>query len=304
MLKGAVRSRSQLPLFLLVYCSTPTIDGEPKKPKESSIYYPTKGKVGKDGDPSNRKRKLWGNIWFTLAIPFLFFAIISSGKVRQPKIDPKSSLSPTEAVPSPTPSITPTNTPTFDYDSAYQATLPSKKSIPLSEINPILEMANNFFTNGWSDKSPFMIDDGSYDEGLGMQLCERKTGDEKCVPSRDGNYRKDCREVYIDYPLRQKYEFFTFLYGVDRSDSTRFGNDAVNGIAKLVISDVDTNKILYFTEWFDYKYAATEFITLDVSKVKVLRITYCSSGIPGPAIRKGLRIALVEPKLILKDDPE
>ncbi|MEN6419087.1 MAG: hypothetical protein ABFC73_09225, partial [Clostridiaceae bacterium] len=27
--KGAVRSRSQLPLFLLVYCSTPTIDGEP-----------------------------------------------------------------------------------------------------------------------------------------------------------------------------------------------------------------------------------------------------------------------------------
>ena len=28
-LKGAVRFRSQLPLFLLIYCSTPTIDGEP-----------------------------------------------------------------------------------------------------------------------------------------------------------------------------------------------------------------------------------------------------------------------------------
>ncbi|MEA4871002.1 MAG: hypothetical protein VB062_10315, partial [Christensenella sp.] len=31
MFKGAVRFRSQLPLFLLVYRSTPTIDGEPKK---------------------------------------------------------------------------------------------------------------------------------------------------------------------------------------------------------------------------------------------------------------------------------
>ena len=29
MFKGAVRSRPQLPLFLLVYCSTPIIDGEP-----------------------------------------------------------------------------------------------------------------------------------------------------------------------------------------------------------------------------------------------------------------------------------
>ena len=140
-----------------------------------------------------------------------------------------------------------------------------------------------------------------------MQLCERKTEDEKCVPSIDGNYRRDCREVYIDYPLRQKYELFTFLYGVDCGDTTRFGNDAKNGIAKLVISDVEKNRILYFTKWFDYKCecAPTGFIIIDVSEVKVLRIAYCSSGIPSsPAIRKGLRVAIVEPNLILKDTPE
>ncbi len=290
-------------LITVVFCAISVVFAFYKKRlKESSIYYPTNGK----GGPVHQKQKLWEKACFALAILFLFCTIISSGKVAKPVISPEPEPSSIEATPSASPSITPLSTPTFDYNSAYQATLPSKKSISLSEINPILDMPNNFFVNGWSDKSPFLIDGDSYDEGLGMQLCERKTEDERCVPSRDGNYRKDCREVYIDYPLRKKYESFTFLYGVDRGDTTRFDIDVKNGIAKFVISDVEANRILYFTKWFDYKCesAPTEFITIDVSEVKVLRIAYCSSGIPGPAIQKGLRVAIVEPNLILKDTPE
>lgn len=178
---------------------------------------------------------------------------------------------------------------------------PDAKTVLLDELTPIESKPNNFFVDGWSDKKSFHIDENQYSKGLGMQISENETKDEARVLSRDHSFRSDCRETYIEYALRLNYELISFKLGADRGDTSRYGNESKNGIAEVILSDATTGEVLFDTLWVNCKYSTAD-VTLDISNVDVLRITYRSSGVvEKKRITKGLRFALVNPILVLSD---
>lgn len=244
-------------------------------------------------------------VWFIAALALLIITIVISG--RLPIVAKNGTEPGPEATPFPTatvsatptpPPATPTAVPTANNSSSSS----NRRSIYLDEIDPIISMPNNFFIDGWSDKKEFHIDEDYYDRGIGMLICETETKDEARVVSRDGTYSSDCREVFIEYALRLNYKTLSFKLGADDGDATRFGNEYKNGIAAVILSDATTNEVLFDTGWVTCKYS-TKTITLDMSDVDVLRITFRSSGVvDGKRITRGLRFALVKPLLVLNDD--
>jgi len=171
----------------------------------------------------------------------------------------------------------------------------------LDEFSPILNQPENFQLKHWDDDSSFCVESKLYQHGIGM-LINGSSAEELSI---DPNlkYRDDCREAYIEYPLHSKYSSFTFSIGAENGDPTYFGDQATNGVARTKISS-ESGDLLFDTSWVDYRYSNYE-ITLDISSVDILRITYCVSGTEGSdKIKNPLRFVIVDPILILKSDAE
>ncbi len=275
-----------------------------KSPPQGEHIYPREGKNGPRNDPSYQKRNRVISITFGLSLVFLFIVVILSG--NKPAVTDPSGSAPAgsatgEASPSnsPTPTIFATMTPPPQVTPVAAG----QKYRFLDEIDPILTMPSNFFIGGWSGKKPFLIDKTEYKHGIGMLINERETEDETRIPYIDGTYRSDCRETFIEYALRFDYSSLTFTIGADCGDPSRFGDEATNGKAQVIIYDATMDKILFNTDWQNYKYAAKD-IKINLENVDILRITFHSSGVGRKRIDKALRFAIVDPVLVLSDDAE
>ena len=272
---------------------------------EGQHVYPREGKNGPRNDPAHNRRSLWSGIFFALAIVFLFDVVILSGSME--KVPPGTEDTPlgkaaaADAPPSSSPS--PTILTTLTPPPQITPTANGQKYHFLDEIDPILAKPSNFFIGGWSGKKPFVIDKTEYEHGIGMLINERETEDETRIPYIDGTYRSDCRETSIEYALRFEYSSLTFTIGADRGDPLRFGDEATNGRAQVILSDATMGQILFDTDWQNYKYAAKE-IKIDLENVDILRITFRSSGVGRKRIDKALRFAIVNPILVLTESGE
>ena len=171
----------------------------------------------------------------------------------------------------------------------------------LDDLTPIIAYDNDFFTGSWGDQTAFHIDGRPYKHGIGMQIVEGS----KCNvdETRDGIPRDDCRKATIQYPLRQKYSSLSFSLGFDNGNPKYFGDRNSNGIARLLIHDETSREIIFDTGWIDYSYLDYDF-SLDISDVDILSITYFTSGVANNKLEDGLRFAIVDPILVLKDDAE
>lgn len=70
------------------------------------------------------------------------------------------------------------------------------------------------------------------------------------------------------------------------------------------MTDKETGSVLFDTGWVNYTYAIYE-ATVDLSNVDVLAITYRTCGVSNlNKLKNGLRFAIVDPMLFLKDDAE
>lgn len=201
---------------------------------------------------------------------------------------------------SPTPMITPqiaSSTPIIDTA--------TQKFTRLDEIMPIVEQDGNFFFNGWRDGTAFKIDGRAYSHGIGILFSE--TANESFVApenSPNGIARGDCKEVAIEFALREKYSQLDFSVGIDNGDVSSFGDENTNGIAQMIIMDEIRNAVLFDTGWQNYSYANYEK-SIDVSKVDILKVIYRTCGVSNQnKLKNPLRFAIVDPILILKSDAE
>ena len=196
-------------------------------------------------------------------------------------------------------SPTPISTPNVSHMINLSPT--PQKCYWLDEFSPIISQPENFSLKHWDDGASFCVEGKLYQHGIGM-LINGSSAEELSI---DPNlkYRNDCREAYIEYPLHSKYSSFTFSIGAENGDPTCFGDQATNGVARTKISS-GSGDLLFDTSWVDYRYSNYE-ITLDISSVDILRITYCVSGTEASnKLKNPLRFAIVDPILILKSDVE
>lgn len=197
------------------------------------------------------------------------------------------------------PSLSPfiTESPCPSQSSAYSpnATIVQR----LDDFTPVYEKSDNFKVNSWSNDEKFILDSRPYSQGIGMQIIG--SIDETIAESPTGAERIDCKQVFIDYALRAQYTSLSFSVGADSGSSEYFGDEQSNGIARVMISDASSNTILFDSGWVNYSYAVYD-VSIDVSDVDILRITFSTSGIPHYELKTGLRFAIVDPILVLKDD--
>ncbi len=173
------------------------------------------------------------------------------------------------------------------------------------ELKPIIPLAGNFFINGWGDDTMFNIDDRSYSYGVGMIFTGTQAESNVCKEdSPEKTLRGDCKQFSVEYALRNNYSQLTFSIGADNGDPAHYGDENTRGIAQVVMSNKDTGYILFDTGWVNYTYAIYD-ATVDLSNVNVLEITYRTCGVSNEnKLKTGLRFAIVDPFLVLKDDGE
>ena len=276
-----------------------------KKLPNGEHYYPREGKNGPLNDLSYKSRNRIAVLSFGLAIVFLFVIIILSGgkETDPPKSGDTPSSTAAEEVASLDSSPSPTILTTLTPLPQMTPTAVGQKYVFLDEIDPILAKPSNFFIGGWSGKKPFTIDKTEYEHGIGMLINERETEEETRIPYIDGTYRSDCRETNIEYALRFEYSSLTFTIGADCGDPSRFGNEATNGKAEVIIYDATMDQVLFDTGWQNYKYAAKE-VPINLENVDVLKISFRSSGVGRKRIDNALRFAIVNPILVLTEGTE
>jgi hypothetical protein len=201
-------------------------------------------------------------------------------------------------MPSTTPSVSEINN-----NQVYYSDPKPKRFLWLDEFSPIFENDENFFEGSWSDTTSFKIDDREYSHGIGMQIVG--TRNEKMsdpIDTVDQILRSDSKEVSTAYALQSKYNSLAFSLGVDNGLDEYFGDENSNGIARMKISCADDDRTLFDTGWVNYTYAKYD-VSLDISNVDILRITYYTSGVSHHEILKeGLRFVIVNPMLELKDN--
>ena len=181
----------------------------------------------------------------------------------------------------------------------------SNQILRFDELDPIMPLTGNFFINGWGDDMKFKIDDRTYSYGVGMVFSGTDT--ERSVrieDSPDQIMRGDCKEFTVEYALRKNYTQLNFSIGADNSDPAHYGDENSRGIAEVVLSDKDTGNVLFDTGWVNYAYAIYE-ASVDLTNVDILEITYRTCGVSNlNKLKTGLRFAIVDPILVLKDDSE
>lgn len=190
-------------------------------------------------------------------------------------------------------------------NSGVYPTPPSNQILRFDELSPIIPLAGNYFINGWGDDTKFNIDDRTYSYGVGMIFSGTQAESNVCKEdSPEKTLRGDCKQFSVEYALRKNYSQLTFSIGADNGDPAHYGDENTRGIAQVVMSNKDTGYILFDTGWVNYAYAIYE-ATVDLSNVDVLEITYRTCGVSNlNKLKTGLRFAIVDPILVLKDDGE
>lgn len=248
-------------------------------------------------NPNIRKRYIWSYICIGLTILFAILTLLTAFQGKKSKESQAMAL----------PTVSPISTPsTPEFPEFKQTTEPcettssngsSEQDVRLDEIAPLYDIPGNFYFNNWSDGTPFNIDNTPYPSGIGM--CITGTDNEKMVDGPEaplGVPRRDCLEVSILFPLREKYESLVFTIGADKSDLTLFGPSETNGVARVTISDEENGEILFDSTWVDYTYAGHD-LTIDISDVDILQITFRSCGEGDKRIWKSLRFVIANPSL-------
>jgi len=236
---------------------------------------------------------------FTLILFFTIFVVSLVALVYQVAVQSViSEQTVSENTPAPinSPQIA---SPSLSLDSATQ------KFTRLDEIMPIVEQDGNFFFNGWRDGTAFKIDGRAYSHGIGI-LLSGTTNEFFVAPEDSPNEiaRGDCKEVALEFALREKYSQLDFSVGIDNGEVSSFGDENTNGIAQLIIMDEIRNTVLFDTGWQNYSYANYEK-SIDVANVNILRIIYRTCGVSNlNKLKTPLRFAIVDPILILKSEAE
>lgn len=249
----------------------------------------------------NGKKRAYFLLVFLLAFLFiaisLYYLVINPKRLNEevPNLDQTSSTLSLFVSPTPSPMISPSisELPAFPEE--------GESFHWLDDLTPIIAYEDDFFSGSWGDQTAFHIDERPYKHGIGMQLVEGS----KCTVDEtpNGTSCVDCRKATIQYPLRQKYSSFSFSLGCDNGNLKYFGDQYSNGIARLLMYDEKNRKIFFDTGWSDYSYLNYD-LSLDISDVDILSITYFTSGVAENWLKNGLRFAIVDPILILKDDAE
>lgn len=176
------------------------------------------------------------------------------------------------------------------------------KSIWLDDISPMIAQNGNFFLRGWEGYRKYKLDDRYYTHGIGMRIvgtsAETRVQTKYCPNNID---RDDCNQVFLDFALRSKYESLSFSVGADSGNKDFYGTESENGIARIMLINLTKNDILFDSDWKNYQYAEYDN-TIILRNVDDLRIVYMTCGIPNISPKDGLRFALVNPILTLKND--
>jgi len=270
---------------------------EPKPDAKPVLYVPRAGKVV----PIYRKNRLpciymiiCAALFVCNLIAIIIFANRTQATEPEPTIPPTISLSETpELTPTPT-AFSPAEE--SDFSRAHRV-------VWLDELKPQTDCSENFNIGVWDDQTPFLIGQRKYKHGIGMQICASAI--ETVVDNGDfpnGIYRHDCKQASITYALRFNYSKMVFSLGVDASNMQYFGPKEINGQGRVIIADTSyqIRSVLSDTEWKDYAYSAYE-IELSLEKVDLLEITVMTCGYGENRVTDGLRFAIVDPILYLKD---
>lgn len=174
----------------------------------------------------------------------------------------------------------------------------------LDDLIPYSDFQENFSVGGWKDRTPFSVGERTYQRGIGMRVCG--TSKETPVEQSEtptGFFLRDCKQVSINYALREKYSKLVFSLGVDSNDKRCFGPKEVNGVGRVTIADVSGGgrTVLFDSGWRDYSYATYEE-ELSMKQVDLLEITVMTCGYDGKRVTDGLRFALIDPILFLAND--
>jgi hypothetical protein len=200
--------------------------------------------------------------------------------------------------PTPMPSIFESAAPESSPEEPYE----TLKSIWLDDVSPMIAQNGNFFFRGWEGYRKYKLDDRYYKHGIGMRIsgtsAETRVQTKYCPNNID---RDDCTQVFLDFALRSKYESLSFSVGADSGNSNFYGTEPENGIARIMLIDLTKDDVLFDSDWRNYQYAEYDN-TILLRNVEDLRIVYMTCGIPHTSLKNGLRFALVNPVLTLKND--
>lgn len=205
----------------------------------------------------------------------------------------------------PSPQLTATSSPTpeISFPSREPSKLQYHRIIWLDDVTPSQQVPGNFSFGGWSDRSPFSIGDRTYSHGIGMCIsgtdAEVMTAQEE---TPDNILRKSCKKVSIQFPLREFYSKLVFSIGVDSSKTSIAVAKENNVRGRVIIADVSNEDyaVLFDTGWEYYTYAAYER-EIPLSNVDLLQIAVYTCDFGGKSVDDGLRFAIIDPVLYLKD---
>ena len=276
---------------------TPSIEVTPKLAEEARPASREKEKIASHAEKKPalpaEKRDL-----FALIFLFLIFLVALVLLVNDLSVP----FSPSAPAETPTPSEAPA-TPAAVLEP--EASPISNQILRFDELDPVIPLTGNFFVNGWGDDTKFHIDDRTYSYGVGLVFSGTKSeGNVSVENSPDNILRGDCKEFTVEYALRKNYTQLSFSIGADNGDPSYYGDENSRGIAEVVMSEKSTGSILFDTGWVNYTYAIYE-ATVDLTNVDILEITYRICGVSNlNKLKTGLRFAIVDPILVLKDDTE
>jgi len=273
----------------------------PKREQEETIppllYLPNAVKE----PPARRKSARSGIRMILCAILFVcnlaaivFFALRNPSEKPEAAASPAPALSAAPAEPAAQEVMFPSETPDI---------LHAKWIVWFDDLKPYTDYQNNFCIGGWNDQTPFLVGERNYTHGVGMYICG--TANEISVDaeeSPDGIFLRDCKQTSIAYALRRKYSKLVFSLGVDAGDARYYGPKETNGRGRVILSDISHGgkKPLMDTGWCDYTYTAYE-AEVPLENVELLEITVMACGYDGKRVTEGLRFAIVDPILYLKD---
>jgi len=169
----------------------------------------------------------------------------------------------------------------------------SSTNIWLDSLTPIESRAGNLFVGQWKNRR-FSIEGVNYNHGIGLYL--NGTSAEILVNPPPGKWEDTCGEVSVDYQLDKAYSSISFNIGADDSEPKYFGGQDTHGVARVIISDGESETTLYDSGWFDYTFAQYN-VNVDLHGVKNLHIALQACGGNDSKYHYTLNIVLVDAKL-------
>jgi hypothetical protein len=165
----------------------------------------------------------------------------------------------------------------------------------LEDIVPNKSLEGNLFIGKWRDRH-FSIEGINYNHGIGMYL--NGTDAEVFVNLPPGNWEDTCGEVSVEYQIDGHYRAMSFNIGADDSEPRYYGSKNTHGVARIKISDAESDVVLFDTDWFDYTYAAYD-VQVELADVKHMRIALQACGGNDSEYHYTLNVCIVDAKLYL-----